>query len=138
MVSKLVHVGIATRSIAVSAEFYRALGLTIDRVEVREADQIRVAVLRLEGCSIELMEPISERSPVHRFLENRGEGIHHIALQSEDLESELRTLAARGTRLIDREPRPGAEGREIAFVHPHSTSGVLIELCQCEEEEEGS
>ncbi len=130
MVKRILHVGIATESIAVTSEFYKNLGLDVDYTEVRREDGVRVAVLRTGDSAIEILEPIDEESPVRRFLDRRGEGIHHIALEVDDLEGELRKLKARGVRLVDECPREGADGRMIAFVHPQSTGGVLIELCR--------
>jgi methylmalonyl-CoA epimerase len=129
MVKRILHVGIATRSIAVTSEFYRNLGLRVDCTEVRREDGVRVAVLSAGDSAIELLEPIDEASPVRRFLDRRGEGIHHIALEVDDLEGEMRKLRAKGVRLVDESPRRGAGGRMIAFVHPESAGGVLVELC---------
>ena len=130
MVKRILHVGIATRSIAVTSEFYRNLGLRVDCTEVRREDGVRVAVLSAGDSAIELLEPIDEASPVRRFLDRRGEGIHHIALEVDDLEGEMRKLRAKGVRLVDESPRRGAGGRMIAFVHPESAGGVLVELCE--------
>jgi methylmalonyl-CoA epimerase len=129
MVKRILHVGIATRSIAVTSEFYRNLGLRVDCTEVRREDGVRVAVLSAGDSAIELLEPIDEASPVRRFLDRRGEGIHHIALEVDDLQGEMRKLRAKGVRLVDESPRRGAGGRMIAFVHPESAGGVLVELC---------
>lgn len=130
MVKRILHVGIATRSIAVTSEFYRNLGLRVDCTEVGREDGVRVAVLSAGDSAIELLEPIDEASPVRRFLDRRGEGIHHIALEVDDLEGEMRKLRAKGVRLVDESPRRGAGGRMIAFVHPESAGGVLVELCE--------
>lgn len=122
--------GIATQSIAVMTEFYKLLGLEVEAVESKKADKIRVALMRVGESAIELMEATDSESPVARFLEKRGEGLHHISLEVDDLETVLNRLKERNIQLIDESPRPGADGRMIAFVHPRSTGGVLVELCQ--------
>ena len=130
MIKKISHVGIATRSIAVTAEFYKSLGLDVDAMEIVEDQKVKVAVMEVGDSAIELIEPIEDDSPVQRSIETRGEGIHHITFEVEDLESQLEILKERNIKLIDEKPRPGAQGRRIAFVHPDSTGGVLVELSQ--------
>ncbi|UCF39081.1 MAG: methylmalonyl-CoA epimerase [Acidobacteriota bacterium] len=130
MIKRISHVGIATQSIAVMTEFYKLLGLEVEAVESKKADKIRVALMRVGESAIELMEATDSESPVARFLEKRGEGLHHISLEVDDLETVLNRLKERNIQLIDESPRPGADGRMIAFVHPRSTGGVLVELCQ--------
>ncbi len=130
MIKKIAHVGIATRSIAVTAEFYKSLGLDVDAMGIVEDQKAKVAVMEVGDSAIELIEPIEDDSPVQRSVEARGEGIHHIAFEVEDLESQLETLKERNIKLIDEKPRPGAQGRRIAFVHPDSTGGVLVELSE--------
>ncbi|MFZ0428581.1 MAG: methylmalonyl-CoA epimerase [Acidobacteriota bacterium] len=130
MVTRILHVGIATRSIAVVSEFYRLLGLRSDRTEIQKEDRVKIAMMPVGRSLIELIEPTDERSPVAAFLEQRGEGIHHISLEVDDLDAILERLKKMNVQLIDREPREGAEGRRIAFIHPHSTGGVLVELCE--------
>ena len=135
MIKKIAHVGIATRSIAVTAEFYKSLGLDVDAMEIVEDQKVKVAVMEVGDSAIELIEPIEDDSPVQRSIETRGEGIHHITFEVEDLESQLEILKERNIKLIDEKPRPGAQGRRIAFVHPDSTGGVLVELSQSLPEE---
>ena len=130
MIKRIAHVGIATRSIAVTAEFYKSLGLDVDAMEIVEDQKVKVAVMEVGDSAIELIEPIEDDSPVQRSIEARGEGIHHIAFEVEDLESQLETLKEQNIKLIDEKPRPGAQGRRIAFVHPDSTGGVLVELSE--------
>ena len=130
MIKRIAHVGIATRSIAVTAEFYKSLGLDVDAMEIVEDQKVKVAVMEVGDSAIELIEPIEDDSPVQRSIEARGEGIHHIAFEVEDLESQLETLKEQNITLIDEKPRPGAQGRRIAFVHPDSTGGVLVELSE--------
>lgn len=130
MTRRIAHVAIATKSIAVTAEFYKILGLELDAIEVVQDQRVKVAVLHVGDSAIELIEPTQADSPISRFLENRGEGLHHISLEVEDLHASLADLKARNIRLIDEKPRLGAEGRLIAFIHPDSTGGVLVELSQ--------
>jgi methylmalonyl-CoA/ethylmalonyl-CoA epimerase len=130
MIKGIAHVAIATESIAVTAELYRSLGLEVGQIEVLEKQKVKVAVLDTGQSAIELVEPLSEDSPISRFLKTRGEGLHHISLIVEDLRSTLKKLKEQNFKLIDEEPRPGAEDSLIAFIHPHSTGGVLIELTQ--------
>ncbi len=130
MVTRILHVGIAARSIAVVSEFYRLLGLRSDRTELVKDDRVKVAMMPVGDSLIELIEPTDPKSPVAKFLENRGEGIHHISLELDDFDATLERLKKMDVQLIDKEPRKGAEGRRIVFIHPHSTGGVLVELCE--------
>jgi len=128
---KIDHIGIATRGIEDAIAFYRdALGLAIGDTEEVAEQKVRVAMLPIGESRIELLEATSEDSPLTRFLEKRGPGIHHIAVQVEDIRGALANLRQRGARLIDEEPRQGAGGCLVAFVHPSSTGGVLLELVQ--------
>jgi methylmalonyl-CoA/ethylmalonyl-CoA epimerase len=121
------HIGIAVRSIADAKKFWcDKLGLTVSREEEVPDQKVRVAILE---NGIELLEPTSPDSPVAKFIEKRGEGLHHLTLQTGILEDRLRQLKAAGVNLIDEKPRVGAGGASIAFVHPKSTGGVLLELC---------
>jgi methylmalonyl-CoA epimerase len=130
MIKKIVHVAIATNSIAITSEFYRKMGLEMDSVEVLEDQKVKVAILRTENSGIELVEPIADDSPISGFLEERGEGLHHISLEVEDIAEALAFLKEQNIQLIDEKPRKGAGDRLIAFIHPSSTGGVLIELSQ--------
>jgi methylmalonyl-CoA epimerase len=130
MIKKIAHIGIATHSLAVMSEFYRTLGLEIDSTELVEDQKVRVALMRVGESSVELLEATEEDSVVARFIEKRGEGIHHVALEVDDLQAHLDRLKENHVKLIDENPRPGAEGRLIAFIHPDSTGGVLVELSQ--------
>jgi methylmalonyl-CoA/ethylmalonyl-CoA epimerase len=132
---KIDHIGIATRGIQDAAKFYRdVLGLEVseDGAETEEVaeQKVRVAMLPIGESRIELIEATSEDSPISRFLEKRGPGIHHIAVRVDDIRAALASLRAKGARLIDEEPRQGAGGCLVAFVHPSSTGGVLLELVQ--------
>ncbi|MDQ3799424.1 MAG: methylmalonyl-CoA epimerase [Acidobacteriota bacterium] len=132
---KISHLGIATKGIEEALKFYEnALGLKNVHTEVVEDQKVRVAMLPIGETRIELLEPTSEDSPISKFLEKRGGGIHHIAVEVEDIEAALLKLKEAGARLIDEHPRIGAEGCLVAFVHPSSTSGVLLELVQQQQE----
>jgi len=128
---KIDHLGIATNGIDEALKFWSdALGLQNVHTETVEDQKVRVAMLPLGESRIELLEPTSEDSPISKFLEKRGGGIHHIAVAVEDIEASLAKLKAKGMRLIDESPRIGAEGCLVAFVHPSSANGVLLELVQ--------
>ena len=128
---KINHLGIATKGIDEALKFWSdALGLENVHTEVVEDQKVRVAMLPLGESRIELLEPTSEDSPISKFLEKRGGGIHHIAVEVEDIEASLEKLKLQGMRLIDERPRIGAEGCLVAFVHPSASNGVLLELVQ--------
>ena len=128
---KIDHLGIATKGIDEALKFWEnALGLEKTHTEIVEEQKVRVAMLPIGETRIELLEPTSEDSPISKFLEKRGGGIHHIAVEVENIEASLAKLKSEGMRLIDESPRIGAEGCLIAFVHPGSTNGVLLELVQ--------
>lgn len=128
---KINHLGIATKSIAESLKFWQdSLGLENVHTEVVEEQKVRLAMLPIGESRVELLEPTSDDSPISKFLEKRGGGIHHIAVEVENIEASLAKLKAEGARLIDETPRIGAEGCLIAFVHPATTGGVLLELTQ--------
>jgi methylmalonyl-CoA/ethylmalonyl-CoA epimerase len=131
---KINHLGIATKGIDEALEFWSgALGLENVHTEVVEDQKVRVAMLPIGESRIELLEPTSDDSPISKFLEKRGGGIHHIAVEVDDIEAALGKLKARGVRLIDEKARVGAEGCLVAFVHPSSSNGVLLELVQTAE-----
>jgi len=128
---KINHLGIATNGIEDALKFWSdALGLENVHTEVVEDQKVRVAMLPIGESRIELLEPTSEDSPISKFLEKRGGGIHHIAIEVDDIDAALAQLKSRGMRLIDESPRIGAEGCLVAFVHPAATNGVLLELVQ--------
>jgi len=127
----LSHIGIAVRDLPAQVAFYRdVLGLELLGEEVVADQRVRVAVFRCGEARIELLAPLDAESPIARFLERRGEGIHHLAYAVSGLAGMLPELRGRGVDLIDQAPRAGAEGRQIAFLHPRSTFGVLTELCE--------
>jgi methylmalonyl-CoA/ethylmalonyl-CoA epimerase len=125
------HIGIAVRSLA-SAKIYEDLGLTIEHVETVETQRVKTAFLSVGDSNLELLEPTSPDSPIAKFIEKRGEGIHHICLRVDDLEAHLERLKAAGYRLINEAPVPGAHGCRVAFLHPSAGNGVLIELSSLE------
>ena len=129
MKPRLDHIGIAVRSIE-EARIYQALGLEIDHVETVETQKVKTAFISDGDSNIELLEPTSPESTIAKFIEKRGEGIHHICLRVDDIESELRKLQEQGFRLINPAPVPGAHGCRVAFLHPSAGSGVLIELSE--------
>jgi len=128
---QIAHIGVAVHSIEDSLPFYtELLGLTLEKVEEVESEQVKVAFLQIGESRIELLEPLSDASAIHSFLEKKGEGIHHMALEVEDIEQRLENLKTNGIRLINEEPKLGANNSQIAFLHPKSTNGVLFELCE--------
>ena len=132
MLSKINHIGVAVKSLEESLPFYRDhLGMSFAGIETVDEQKVRVAMLQVGESKIELLEPTSEESPVGKFLEKNGPGIHHIAYEVEDIEAAIASLTAEGVRMIDQVPRCGAHDTRIAFLHPKSSAGVLTELCQC-------
>ncbi len=126
---KLDHIAIAVKSIKESVKLWQeTLGLNLLAIEEVPEQKVKVAILELGNTHIELLEPMSADSPVAKFIEKKGEGLHHIAIEVEDINAELRKLKDAGIKLIDEEPRTGAKGKRIAFVHPSAINGVLIEL----------
>lgn len=124
------HVGIAVKSLEEAKKVYEALGLTVTDIEEVAEQKVRVAFLPVEGSEIELLETTDPEGPIGKFIEKRGEGIQHIALRVDDIEAALEELKSRGFQLIDQKPRYGAGGARIAFLHPKSTNGVLLELSE--------
>ena len=130
---KLDHVGVAVSSIDSALGIYRALGLSELKREVVPGQKVTVAFLPVGESRIELLEPTSADSPVAKFLEKRGGGVHHLCFSVEDIESALADLSRRGFRLIHANPVPGADGKRVAFLHPEAGGGVLIELSEGKE-----
>jgi methylmalonyl-CoA epimerase len=124
------HVGVAVKNLDEAIGVYRdILGFKLLGVHVLTERKVKVAFFSTGGeTQIELLEPLGSESPVAKFLESRGEGIHHIAVKVDDIEKALEALKRKGVMLVDEKPRAGAEGKKIAFVHPKSTKGVLLEL----------
>ncbi|HEV7858365.1 MAG TPA: methylmalonyl-CoA epimerase [Pyrinomonadaceae bacterium] len=128
---KIEHIGIATRALDEALLFWReALGLELEATEEVAEQRVRVAMLSIGESHVELLEPTDADSPVAKFLEKRGPGIHHIAVRVDDIRATLESLKKQGLRLIDETPRTGAGGCLVAFVHPSSAQGVLLELVQ--------
>ena len=128
---KINHLGIATKSIEDALTFWvDGLGLKNVHTEVVEDQKVRVAMLPVGESRIELLEPTADDSPISKFLEKRGGGIHHVAVEVDDIRAALADMRSKGTRLIDEEPRAGAEGCLVAFVHPAASNGVLLELVE--------
>lgn len=124
------HIGIAVKSLEERVALYRALGLEVSGEEEVPSQKVRVAMLPVRGSQIELLEPTAPDSPIAMAIEKRGEGLHHIAFEVEDIRAVMANLKAAGFQLLSDEPRPGAHGSLICFLHPKSGGGVLIELCQ--------
>ena len=128
---KIDHIGIAVKSLTEAAAIYEnALGLKVNAYDQVDEQGVRIAMLNIGESRIELLEPTGPESPIEKFMTKRGEGIHHIAITVDDIEKALERLKAAGIRLVDNEPRRGAHNTRIAFVHPSSTHGVLLELVQ--------
>ena len=129
--ARIAHIGIAVRDLDEALRLYHdALGLPLHGRETVESDRVTVAFLPIGDTEVELLEATDPQSPVARFIEKRGEGIHHVAFEVDDVGETLEILRERGFRLIDEKPRTGAGGVRVAFVHPQSAHGVLIELCE--------
>lgn len=125
------HIGIAVRSLEKALDFYRdQLQMEVAEVEEVAAEKVRVAILPVGESRIELLEATSESSAIARFIEKRGEGLHHVALKVENLAAAMERMKANGVQLINQEPGAGAGGHAYAFVHPRSTGGVLLELVE--------
>lgn len=128
---KLDHIGIATETIDKALALWGdALGLQVEHREEVKSQGVRVAMLPVGDTHIELLEPTSPETAIGKFLAKRGAGIHHVALEVKDIRATLQHLKDQGARLIDETPRPGARGCLVAFIHPASTNGVLLELVQ--------
>ena len=125
------HIGIAVSNLQESLSFWEtSLGIELHGIEEVAEQKVRTAFLPIDDMEIELLEPTSAESSVAKFIEKRGEGLHHIAIRVDDIEVALAELKAKGIQLIDETPRNGAGGVRIAFVHPRATHGVLLELCE--------
>lgn len=125
------HIGIAVKSIDEALKFWEGmLGVKCHGVEEVADQKVKTAFLPLKDTEIELLEGTSAESPVSKFIDAKGEGIHHLAIRVENLEAALEELKAKGVRLIDEKPRPGAGGAKIAFLHPKATGGILLELSE--------
>jgi methylmalonyl-CoA/ethylmalonyl-CoA epimerase len=128
--SQIDHLGIAVKSLAQAKQSYEELGLTPMEEETVEAEKVRLSMVPLGESRIELLEPLSDDSPIAKFLAKRGEGLHHVAIHVDDLSATVERLKASGTRLISDEIKVGAGGHLYVFVHPSSAGGVLLELVE--------
>jgi len=135
MIKHISHIGIAVRDLEAGIAFYENLGLVLEGIEEVPSQMVKVAFFPCGDTRIELLAPTSEDSPVAKFIEKKGEGIQHLAFAVDDLPAELAKAESSGIRLIDKKPRPGAHHADIAFLHPKSSMGVLIEFCQESEHE---
>ena len=134
MVNKLDHIGIAVNDLEESVKFYEdILGLKLQGIETVEEQKVKVAFLPLGDTELELLEATSSDSPIAKFIESKGQGVQHLAFRVDNIEKVLGEMKEKGIRLIDEKPRYGAGGARIAFLHPKSTNGVLVELCERKE-----
>src|SRR5690606_38018123 len=125
------HIGIAVKDLSASIKYYEeVLGLKCYSIEEVKDQKVKTAFFKVGQTKIELLESTSPEGPIGKFIEKKGEGIHHIAFAVNNLENQLKDAAGKGVQLIDQQPRKGAEGLDIAFLHPKSTYGVLTELCE--------
>lgn len=135
MIGKIDHIGIAVRSIDEARGLYEALGMTVERIEEVPQEEVRVAMIACGESHIELLEPTAPSSPIARFLERRGPGMHHLCLASDDVKADDARLRDAGMQVLRPEPTRGAGGCWVQFVHPKSTGGVLLELAQPDRDE---
>ena len=130
MIRKIDHIGIAAKNIEDAAKPYTALGLEIKHIEVLESQKVKVAMIPVGESKIELLESTDPEGIIARFIEKRGEGLHHVALEASDIEAALASLKAKEIPLVDEKPRIGAGGTKVAFLHPRGANGVSIELVE--------
>jgi methylmalonyl-CoA epimerase len=124
------HLGIAVKSLAAAKGIYEKLGLTISAEEVVESEQVRLVMVPVGETRLELLEPLSDKSPIAKFIAKRGEGLHHVSLRVPDLAAAIERLKKDGVRLVSEEMKIGAGGHRFVFVHPSSAGGVLLELVE--------
>ena len=130
MLKKISHLGIAVKNLDEAIKFYESLNSKLEKIEEVPSQKVRVALFPIGDVRIELLEATSDDSPIAKFIEKKGQGIHHLAFATDNIEKELKEIEEKEIRLIDKKPRKGAHGAEIAFLHPKSTLGVLIEVCK--------
>lgn len=131
MMRKIEHLGIAVRNIEESAKIYETLlGSACYKIEEVASEHVKTAFFQVGDSKIELLEATSESSPIFKFIEKKGPGIHHIAYDVENIYAEIERLTAEGFQLINEQPKAGADNKMIAFLHPKSIDGILVELCQ--------
>ena len=135
MLKKIHHIAVAVDNLDEAAKFYQdGLGLDLTGIEVVSAQKTKVGFFRIGGSNIELVQPAEPDSPLHKFLKTKGQGMHHVCFEVDDIEAEIKLLLEKGATMIDQKPRPGAHNSRVAFVHPKSSSGVLIELVELSKE----
>jgi methylmalonyl-CoA/ethylmalonyl-CoA epimerase len=127
---KIDHLGIAVNGIDEAKNLWKTLGLDLAGTETVKEQKVTTGFFPVGESEVELLEPVDSEGPVAKFLEKRGEGIHHVAFRVENIEAAIEELKQKGIRLINEKPRTGAGGAKIAFLHPKSTNGILIELCE--------
>ena len=136
MLKKIHHVAVAVDNLDEAAKFYQnVLGLDLAGVEVVSAQKTKVGFFKIGASNIELVQPAEPDSPLDKFLKTKGQGIHHVCFEVDDIEAEIKSLLENGATMIDEKPRPGAHNSRVAFIHPKSSSGVLIELVELSKEE---
>ncbi|HVS90894.1 MAG TPA: methylmalonyl-CoA epimerase [Mucilaginibacter sp.] len=128
---KIEHIGIAVKDINAAGKLYeKLLNTSVYKIEEVASEAVKTAFLKSGPNKIELLEATSPDSPIAKFIEKKGEGMHHVAFDVEDIEAEMQRLKAEGFLLLNDEPKPGADNKLVCFIHPKSAGGVLIELCQ--------
>lgn len=128
---KLEHIGIAVRDLEASIKTYELLlNTSCYKRETVESEGVITAFFKTENTKVELLEATNENSPIHKFIQKKGEGIHHMAFEVKDIKTEMSRLSKEGYRLLNKEPKKGADNKQVCFIHPKDTSGVLIELCE--------
>jgi len=130
MLERIDHIGIAVDDLEKAIAAYRALGLELGEIEAVPEQQVNVAMFPCGESRVELLESTSDEGPIARFIQKKGPGMHHVAFAVDDIDETVRSLTGTGVRMIDESPRDGADGARIAFIHPSSTGGVLVEICQ--------
>ncbi len=131
MIKRINHIAVAVNNLEEAAKFYQnMLGLSLSGVEVVAAQKTKAGFFKVGESNIELVQPTEADSPLTKFLEAKGQGIHHICFEVDDVEAEIKALLEKGATMVDQKPRPGAHQTRVAFIHPKSSNGVLIELCE--------
>ncbi|MBI4287331.1 MAG: methylmalonyl-CoA epimerase [Chloroflexi bacterium] len=129
MIKSIAHIGIAVKNMDEAVRTYEALGFKLEKVESVPEQGVKTGFLPVGGSYVEFLEPLNAESGVAKFIEKRGEGIHHICFEVDNIEKEIKALAGKGVELIDKQPKKGVEGM-VAFLHPRAAKGVLVELVE--------
>ena len=130
MIKKVSHIGIAVKDLDKAIEFYKKIGLNVESTEVVESQKVKVAFIPVGDVRIELLAATSDDSPIAKYIEKKGEGIQHLALEVDNVEESIKDAISKDIRMIDKTPREGAHNARIAFAHPKSTNGLLLEYCE--------